>query len=91
MPGLPAFDPRKQINHSPHVVILGAGASWAAFPSGDAKTKPLPLLVDCRTVSASVLQLRTQDFRLMRISNQSTTISPPPAATLRLRLRSNPK
>ena len=42
MPRLPAFDPRKQINHSPHVVILGAGASWAAFPSGDAKTKPSP-------------------------------------------------
>ena len=46
MPRLPAFDPRKQINHSPHVVILGAGASRAAFPSGDAKKKRLPLLVD---------------------------------------------
>ena len=46
MPRLPAFDPQKQINHSPHVVILGAGASRAAFPNGDAKEKRLPLLVD---------------------------------------------
>jgi len=46
VPRLPAFDPQKQINQSPHVVILGAGASRAAFPSGDAKKKRLPLLVD---------------------------------------------
>jgi hypothetical protein len=46
VPRLPAFDPQKQINHSPHVVILGAGASRAAFPNGDAKEKRLPLLVD---------------------------------------------
>lgn len=31
-------------NLRPHVVILGAGASLAAFPNGDAKGKPLPLM-----------------------------------------------
>lgn len=46
MPRLPNFDLTKQINHSPHVVILGAGASRAAFPGGDANGKPLPLLAD---------------------------------------------
>lgn len=46
MPRLPAFDPSKQINDSPHVVILGAGASRAAFPDGDANGKQLPLLAD---------------------------------------------
>jgi hypothetical protein len=30
----------------PHVVILGAGASRAAFPSGDKNGKPLPLMND---------------------------------------------
>src|SRR4030042_2784875 len=30
----------------PHVVILGAGASRAALPSGDANGKPLPLMAD---------------------------------------------
>jgi len=46
VPRLPAFEPQKQINHSPHVVILGAGASRAAFPDGDANKRRLPLLVD---------------------------------------------
>lgn len=30
----------------PHVVLVGAGASRAAFPSGDANGKPLPLMTD---------------------------------------------
>jgi hypothetical protein len=30
----------------PHVVILGAGASRAAFPEGDADGKVLPLMAD---------------------------------------------
>lgn len=50
MPQLPALDLITGINHSPHIVILGAGASRAAFPSGDAKGKQLPVmtdLVDC--------------------------------------------
>lgn len=46
MPRLPAFDPSKRVNHSPHVVILGAGASRAAFPHGDANGKQVPLLAD---------------------------------------------
>jgi hypothetical protein len=31
---------------TPHVVILGAGASLAAFPSGDARGRRLPLMVN---------------------------------------------
>jgi len=46
VPRLPAFEPHKGVNHSPHVVILGAGASRAAFPDGDANRKRLPLLAD---------------------------------------------
>src|ERR1700686_4252727 len=30
----------------PHVVLLGAGASRASFPDGDAHGKPLPLMDD---------------------------------------------
>ena len=29
---------------NPHVVILGAGASYAAFPNGDRNGKKLPLM-----------------------------------------------
>ena len=34
----------KPLNNLSHVVILGAGASLAAFPQGDANGKPLPLM-----------------------------------------------
>jgi len=44
MPRLPALDPKTQINQSPHVVILGAGASLASFSKGDANGKSLPLM-----------------------------------------------
>jgi len=44
MPKLPYLDLKKKINNSPHVVILGAGASLAAFPEGDTKGKKLPLM-----------------------------------------------
>jgi hypothetical protein len=50
LPQLPALDLHTRINHSPHVVILGAGASRASFPKGDANGKRLPVmadLVDC--------------------------------------------
>ncbi len=50
MAQLPAFDLRKNMIHSPHVVILGAGASRAACPNGDANGRLVPLqadLVDC--------------------------------------------
>lgn len=46
MPRLPAFNPTTSVNESPHVVILGAGASRAAFPNGDTKGISLPLMVD---------------------------------------------
>ena len=46
MPRLPLFNPVTQVNHSPHVVILGAGASRAAFPKGDAHGKRLPVMAD---------------------------------------------
>jgi hypothetical protein len=44
MPTLPVLD--KNVNLSPHVVILGAGASLAAFPDGDANGLRLPLMRD---------------------------------------------
>lgn len=34
------------MNHAPHVVLLGAGASLAAFPYGDANGRQLPLMKD---------------------------------------------
>jgi len=44
MPTIPNLDVSKKINHSPHVVILGAGASYAAFPKGDRNGLKLPLM-----------------------------------------------
>lgn len=46
LPELPALDLSTGINHSPHVVILGAGASRASFPKGDANGKRLPVMAD---------------------------------------------
>ncbi len=46
MPRLPYIDTKTNINHSPHVVILGAGASRAAAPIGDRSRKILPLMND---------------------------------------------
>ncbi len=42
MPSIPLLD--GNVNNSPHVVLLGAGASLAAFPNGDANGKQLPLM-----------------------------------------------
>ena len=42
MPTLPMLD--KNVNHSPHVVLLGAGASLASFKEGDANKRILPLM-----------------------------------------------
>jgi hypothetical protein len=44
MPSLPAHDGKFVL--SPHVVLLGAGASLAAFPNGDANGNKLPLMND---------------------------------------------
>ena len=43
---LPALFPEKNACESPHVVILGAGASRAAFPDGDRHGLVLPLMDD---------------------------------------------
>lgn len=42
MPTLPMLD--KNVNRSPHVVLLGAGASLASFKEGDANKRILPLM-----------------------------------------------
>ena len=44
MPSLPPLDIKRKINHAPHVVLLGAGASLAACPDGDANGRKLPLM-----------------------------------------------
>jgi hypothetical protein len=44
MPSLPPIDTKANANHAPHVFILGAGASVAAFPNGDCNGKRLPLM-----------------------------------------------
>lgn len=46
MPQLPRLDISRQVNHSPHVVILGAGASVAATLNGDANGRRLPVMND---------------------------------------------
>lgn len=46
MPKLPAYDLKTNVNHSPHLIIIGAGASKAIFPEGDAKGKALPLMCE---------------------------------------------
>lgn len=44
MPRLPAIDSARNANESPHVVILGAGASLAAVPDGDRNGTRLPFM-----------------------------------------------
>jgi len=44
MPTLPYIDKEKKTIESPHVVLMGAGASRAAFPNGDALGRKLPLM-----------------------------------------------
>jgi hypothetical protein len=44
MPKPPRLDIRTNINHSPHIVLLGAGASFAACKNGDANGRTLPLM-----------------------------------------------
>lgn len=44
MPTLPQLDIKTNSNHSPHVTILGAGASLAALPDGDKNGRKLPLM-----------------------------------------------
>ncbi len=46
MPTLPALDIKANVNYSPHVVILGAGASVAACPRGDRNGRRLPVMAN---------------------------------------------
>lgn len=58
MRSLPPLDLRTKTNHAPHVLILGAGASLAAFPNGDRAGRSLPLMNNLVEVTglAPVLQ-----------------------------------
>ena len=46
MPTLPAIDLKSGVILSPHVVILGAGASAATCPNGDRNGVKLPVMKD---------------------------------------------
>jgi len=46
MPRIPAYDPQTDVVQSPHVVIVGAGASRATCPSGDRNGLKLPVMND---------------------------------------------
>jgi NAD-dependent SIR2 family protein deacetylase len=46
MPTLPRIDPSAHTVHSPHLFILGAGASRASTPNGDLYGQRLPLMKD---------------------------------------------
>jgi|SRR3989344_3114089 len=54
MPKLPPLD--KNVNHAPHVVLLGAGASIAAYLNWGKKGPRLPSMQDL----VEVLSLRTE-------------------------------
>jgi hypothetical protein len=59
---LPLLNPKTKENKSPHIVILGAGASRASFPEGDKYGRKLPLMNDfIETVSIEKL-LRDQNI-----------------------------
>jgi len=44
MPTLPLLKADRNANDSPHIVLLGAGASLASFPDGDRNGRLLPLM-----------------------------------------------
>lgn len=44
MRSLPPLDLKTKMNYAPHVIVLGAGASLAAFPKGERAALPLPLM-----------------------------------------------
>ena len=57
MPTLPDLDIATRVNHSPHVVILGAGSSKAAFPRGDPNGRVVPVmqqLIECLDLTVSL-------------------------------------
>ena len=46
LPTLPYLSPGKHVVNSPHVLLLGAGASRAACPKGDATGRVVPVMKD---------------------------------------------
>lgn len=59
---LPALDATLRCCYSPHVVILGAGASRKACPEGDANGRVLPLMADL--VEVTGLQPLLRKYKL---------------------------
>ena len=62
MPTLPALDVKTNANYSPHIVILGAGASVAACPQGDARGRPLPVMANITRLLGLEEMLRRAGF-----------------------------
>ena len=54
---------------SPHVVLLGAGASRAAFPNGDATGQRIPLMDDLVDVVGLQSSIDQAGFQISRESN----------------------
>jgi hypothetical protein len=57
LPTLPDLNIATRVNHSPHVVILGAGGSKAAFPRGDPMGRVVPVmqqLIECLDLTSSL-------------------------------------
>ena len=76
MPTLPALDVATYANHSPHVVILGAGASVAAFPKGERNGKQLPLMNDLtRIVGLEPLLKRARLTQAPRESFEASVVA----------------
>ncbi len=71
MSRLPAIDQSTHVCDSPHIVILGAGASRAACPDGDAMGRPLPImndivdLLDLRKILPPTLLDGASDFEAL--------------------------
>jgi len=62
MQNLPDLD--GNVNRSPHVVVLGAGASRASFPNGDAGGLKLPLMNDLVELVGLTDLLKKQEITL---------------------------
>ena len=64
MPTLPLLDIKVNANYSPHVVILGAGASIAACPRGDRNGRKLPVMANIVNVLGlgSILEETSDHF-----------------------------
>jgi hypothetical protein len=94
MPVLPSFDLTKRINYSPHVVILGAGASKAAFRRGDASGKQVPVMAElahCLELEPSLAAVGFPDgsnFESIYDELASTNCSPALKLEIEYRVRS---